>query len=308
MTGSLCFVVTTWPNKSEDLSKLRKYSFTKNYDNFSCATCSTQLFSRATRPGSDIEVVTGALDNVPGLIDYGRHIFVGDTKDGGCSLWFRSGSAGHAIKRWEEHPDQSRELPSSWPESAAAEPASLAPSDLTPLWCHCKGVQLQVKPGSDLSTTSQMSPKHPNVKDGKYITELDACDSCRLSLGSDIIYWAFVPVDQVLLHGVAFENITELQKAVEDESQGTGTLAVYSSSENVVRYHCSTCSASIFYSQKDQPKQLDIAVGVLDHYTGARAEGLLAWDYSQVGYAEDTRGGWREELVKRVLEEAKTLG
>jgi hypothetical protein len=72
----------------------------------------------------------------------------------------------------------------------------------------------------------------------------------------------------------------------------------------VYRYFCSVCSASFFVinGQASDPGTIDVAVGVLHHPDGARAEGLLAWEYSEIGFATDGAGGWREELNRQALE------
>ncbi|KAK1573327.1 uncharacterized protein LY79DRAFT_568849 [Colletotrichum navitas] len=78
------------------------------------------------------------------------------------------------------------------------------------------------------------------------------------------------------------------------------TLAVYNSSTDVERYSCSTCFADVFYAVHDREDMIDIAIGLLDHPDGARAEGLLAWSYGKVGWEADVAGGWRDELVGSV--------
>ncbi|KAJ3520666.1 hypothetical protein NM208_g13618 [Fusarium decemcellulare] len=312
LTGALCLVCALWPNENEDLSCLKRYSFSPNIDIFSCAKCSTQLFCRDVHTLVP-EVLTGALDNTDKLIKYDRHIFVGDTKDGGSSIWFRKNVDGEPIKTWDQHANESKELLELWPASPQNTIDQPVSSELVPIWCHCRGVQLFLESGHDLiGGTSKIPSNPPDLKTGKYITSLDACDSCRLCLGADLICWTFVPMDHILPSAEAtssdlrFHNISELQDAVARKDPQLGTLSIYKSSENVARYHCSSCSATLFYTEQGRPGQVDIAIGVLDHPSGARAEGLLSWDYSHVDHEQDARGGWREWLVKSALEAAST--
>lgn len=44
---------------------------------------------------------------------------------------------------------------------------------------------------------------------------------------------------------------------------------------------------------------VDIAAGLLEHPSGARAKGLLSWHYGgRASWMEDVAGGWRESFVK----------
>ncbi|KAM5383781.1 hypothetical protein ACJZ2D_001770 [Fusarium nematophilum] len=311
LSGALCSVAAPWPNPDEDLSRLKRYSFSPNLVTFSCETCSSQLFCRDAKTGRATYVVTGALDNVENLVTYGRHVFVGDTKDGGSSVWLRKDASGNPIRNWEQRASKSKELLHPWP-TQPIEAESLVTQEPTPIWCHCKGVQLLLNSGLDLAAgTDKIMSDKPDPKTGKYITHFDACDSCRLGVGADLIYWAFAPIDHLSFSSESssqdstFQNIHELRDAVERRDHRVGTLSIYSSSKGVYRYHCATCSASLFFTEEGYPDQVDIAIGVLDHPTGARAEGLLLWDYAHVDHQQDTKGGWREGLVRRALEEAR---
>jgi hypothetical protein len=316
-SGALFVADVPWPNKDEDLSKLKSYSFSSNTTIFSCGTCSTQMFAQASHLDGTI-VFTGALENTPGLVRYGNHIFVGDTKDGGASTWLVNGPDGATLSRWVEREGSSQELSASWPERSKHAPineasGAVASPDLTPLWCHCRGVQFFLKSGKDLASgTDKRLNGQPEKGTGRYTTHIDACDSCRMAHGvADLIHWAFVPLDHLYYSpddaeqaSGPLQTIHDLRDAVARKDPGIGTLAIYRSSERAERYHCSNCSATIFYTEHDLPDQADIAIGVLDHPDGARAEGLLAWDRSLMDHIKDTKGGWREGLASKYLDEA----
>lgn len=308
-----------WPNEHEDLSALKRYAFSKNTDIFSCSTCSTKMFCKAQHIGPAPGVFTGALENVPGLVRYDNHIFVGDTKDGGASTWLLFGPDEKPRTRWRERIGAGDELDASWPgdsDRGKSNTGDNIPSpNYTPLWCHCKGVKLFLKSGRDLSSgTNDRLFKQPELGTGRYTTHTDACDSCRLAMGSDFIHWAFVPIDHLYYsveearEGAAppFENIQHLRDAVDRKDARIGTLTMYRSSERAERYHCSNCSATVFYTEHGLPHQVDVAIGLMDHPDGARAEGLLAWDRGHIDNIEDIRGGWREGLADRYLKEAST--
>lgn len=317
-TGALCLVDAPWPNENEDLSGLKRYAFSPNTDIFSCGTCSTQMFCRGTHTGDAPIVMTGALDNTPDLVGYDNHIFVGDTVDGGSSTWLIKGPYEKKAKRFAERSNTGHELPTTWPESTVRSSSGTmskgeASPEFTPLWCHCKGVSLFLRAGKYVSADAAVGLfKKPEEQTGKYITQIDACDSCRLSIGADLVFWVFAPIDHLYYPGEKTENdkppfqgIQDLRDAVARGDPRIGTLVMYRSSENVERYHCSNCAATFFYTESRRPGRVDIAVGVLEHPDGARAEGLLSWDLGHIGHTSDTKGGWREGLTACFLEEAR---
>ena len=324
--GALCFVDVPWPNKDEDLSALHSYTFSVNTTIYSCPVCSTQLFFRKR---DSIGILTGVLENTPGLVEYEDHIFVGDTRDGGCSTLLRHAPDGTALKRWRRWSGtEGEELPESWPDDGsdpAAKAREKAYPEFTPLWCHCRGVKLFLRNGLDLasasasgSTGKKSMSTQPDPETGKYTAHADACDSCRLHVGTDIAYWAFAaidhlsftdqPDDSVQGSSPPLKTIHDLRDAVSREDKRLGTLTRYTSSPGIDRYHCSTCSATFFYTEPALPDQVDIAIGVLDHPDGARAEGILKWDLGQIDHIKDTHGGWRQSLAEGVLREARLTG
>ncbi|GKT56652.1 DUF636 domain-containing protein [Colletotrichum tofieldiae] len=316
LTGSLYSTCAQWPNPSEDLSSLKKYSFSKDIETFFCETCSAKLFCRVSTLGPGAFVVTGALENAPGLVEYNSHMFVGDTIDGGASVWLPRYENGKPVKRWKEARG-SKELPLDWPTPKAI-PASRhrakASPAVTPFHCHCKGVRLSLRSAADLkadpakdSTSSCINPESLKFK-----ASSDSCNSCRLTFGSDVSAWTYSPLthidfasgDRSTSRASGFpQTLAALKQAVistERKDPRIGTLAVYNSSPDVERYFCSTCSACVFYAVHDREGMVDIAIGLLDHPDGARAEGLLSWSYGEVGWEIDVTGGWREELVASV--------
>ncbi|KXH43988.1 hypothetical protein CNYM01_06586 [Colletotrichum nymphaeae SA-01] len=312
LTGSLYNPAVSWPETSVDLSGLRKYPFSKHFDVYSCGTCSSQLFARGHNPSIAPYVTTGALENIPGLVKYDNHMFISDTIDGGLAPWLPKEENGDPVKRWKGHRN-SVEVPFDWPVSKFIPTSRLyaSPSPSPTLFhCHCKGVQLSLRSAADLeadpakeSTSTCVDPKTLKFKACS-----DSCNSCRQHFGSDIIAWTFAPLTHINFSTEAAsapsqfpQTIVKLKEAVLSKTKDPrlGTLVVYNSSPEVERYSCSVCSASIFYAVYDREDMVDIAVGLLDHPDGARAEGLLAWNYGLLGWTGDAAGGWREKLVAR---------
>jgi len=323
-TGALYLPCVEWPNRSEDLSGLKRYPFSPNTDYFSCATCSALLFCRGTAPDAPPEVVTGSLVNGPNLIRYARHGFVGDTLDGGATVWLAKDAEGVPLKRWSGAQRKSEELPLTWPKFTAADIELKARPERTALKCHCGGVDLLVRSAADLEGKSASElPLFVDPKTFRYLAITDGCDSCRLSFGVDVTNWTFVSLDHIEFPGAESESeadaggekrafpasIAELKEAVlaKEKDPRLGSLAFYQSSSDVERYFCSACSAAVFYAvhMEGRTDMVDVAVGLLHHEDGARAEGLLTWNLGIVSWPDDTLGGWREGLVKRVVEDAE---
>ncbi|KAF6822281.1 duf636 domain protein [Colletotrichum musicola] len=310
VTGALYSSAAAWPDPSVDLSQLKRFSFSENIELFSCQTCSSGLFCMGNATGNKPWVVTGALVNGPGVARYATHMFVGDTLDGGASIWLpREDEDGKPVKRYKQsrRGDDVEEVPADWPgpKKLSQEQLDAKPSpEVTNLSCFCKGVQLQLRSGADLRSTPEEDLRRWFVDPQtlKYTGSLECCDSCRLSFGSDLIAWAFAPLSHLAFPGDSGrsefpQTIGALREGVvsSDKDPRLGTLAYYKSSPEIERYFCSRCSASVFYALHDRPDMLDIAVGLLDHPDGARAEGLLKW-LDKIGWAQDAAGGWREGL------------
>ena len=328
-TGALYFVDAKWPSPTEDVSLLKRYSPSKNIDVFFCATCSSPLFCRRTGPDDPLCVITAALQNAPDLVQYSRHIFVGDTVDGGASIWFRKRQDGTPQRRWKARPltddddDDDRpgeEMPDDWPgASTVPDVDSSRPwPKLTPIRCHCGGVDLLLRDASDLAATpAEELPFFVDPTTLKYLATFDACDSCRLSFGVDVPNWTFALLSHIefppeegglAAPGIFPRSVADLTSAVsstEKRDARLGTLQLYKSSWDVERFFCSRCSAVVFYACDDRADMVDVAVGLLDHPSGARAEELLTWNIGRVGGSGDVVGGWREGLVKHVLEESE---
>lgn len=80
----------------------------------------------------------------------------------------------------------------------------------------------------------------------------------------------------------------------------SATLKSFKSSEDVTRYHCGRCGATIFFWADSRPEVIDVAVGVLRASSGARAEDWLDWR-TKISYEEDAthirlRDGLKEGL------------
>jgi hypothetical protein len=260
------------------------------------------------------------------LVSTVDHIFLSDTLDGGASVWMRETGSGDGTraKRWFGPRDKSEEVPDDWPPISSL-PAADVKSEAAdiPVRCRCRGVDLVFHHGQMLADFEGKPrteiPRFIDPVTHKTLGSFDACNSCRLSLGTDVIYWTFV-----LLRHLSFPEGTagrqedlplfpqtsaDLKAAVlaqENRDPRFGTLSLYASSSDVQRYFCSRCSATVFYACDEHVDDLDIAVGLLDAPDGARAESILKWSLGATpSWRQDVVGGWRDGLFTDIVKEAE---
>lgn len=320
-TGSFHFSEVAWPDPEVDLSSLQQYHFSETLVEYSCATCSSPLFCKRTTPGAIPDAFSGALNNAPGLVEYSKHIFVADTVDGGATPWLRKNYRdGEPIKFWKElYATDSRvgeELAHSWPDPATLpEPLEKVAPGTTPFYCHCRGVNLLLRSAADVTTPDAELPFYIDPDTRKYLVTSCSCEYCRRAAGADIFSWTYSQLSHIEFppspdasESRAFPaDVTALKEAVsapaDTRDPRLGTLAMYKSSAHVDRYHCSRCSATVFYAVAHRPGTVEIAVGLLSHPSGARAEGILRWDYANLVFYDYDKGGWREGFINQAKSE-----
>lgn len=263
-----------------------------------------------------LEVCFGALPNLGdvAIVRIRDHLYVEDTLDGGASVMMRQPNPdGATVPCWAGMRNESAELGSNWPpKERRTEALQATPPEEVPVRCHCRGVDLVLRRGEALFSAMKREelPFFVDPQTNRVLASFDACDSCRLACGSQPMYWTFALLKQI---GFPRDNVgassqdefpqsyDDLRLAVSESCDPRlGTLAMYNSSAGVQRYFCSRCSACVFYTTKNRPNMVDLALGLLDAPDGARVESLLSWNYGMMGYTEDVRGGWREALMHAI--------
>ncbi|CAN8106325.1 unnamed protein product [Discula destructiva] len=272
-------------------------------------------------------VFTGVLrnDGPEDLVRLTDHIFVGDTLDGGATMWLHkpNGAGGDTAKRWTKRVGKSEELPHDWPGKEL--PASGWDNDIQELsiQCHCKGVDFIYRQGQALEDhpSKQVAEisRYMDPTSGKPVVVMDACNSCRISFGVEFLNWTSASLRHIGFPspGSQSEDLPEfaatlkdlyaaVSLAPDDRDPRLGTLAVFSSSEGVRRYFCSRCSACVFYAPDKRHDVVDVAMGLFHAPEGARAEGTFMWLLGgPVQNREDVVGIWREGWLKAVEAESE---
>jgi len=140
--------------------------------------------------------------------------------------------------------------------------------------CHCGGVSFHIsRPRDDFiageDSTSWLSP----LDKKRWLASMDLCDDCRLTTGTNVIGWMFVPVDHI--SPPLPSNLL------------VGSSKAYQSSEDVVRTFCGTCGATVFYWCKDRPHIVDVATGLLRAPEGVMAENWAVWRAGRLAWPEN---------------------
>lgn len=255
-------MATDWPEAElQDISTLTKYAFSKTADTYFCTTCGSHMFWKSQQA---TEITTGTLKDSTERVNFQYHCWVADTKDSGFSDWLPTMNGQHMRKR-REGDEHVEELPRWWTESTGRQAEARLP-----VYCACKGIELYISRPSVISGIGQDTPTTQ-----RYDASNCACNSCRLATGADIAQWASIPRNNIkLANGEAFNF-------------EFGTLKSYSGTKDAKRYFCGRCGASAFYTTTAKPDMVDVAVGLLDASSGARAEDWLDWDSDKVDFEVD---------------------
>lgn len=235
-----------------------------------------------------------ALGAIPASLPSGKptsklleHIFVQPEDGGGLARYIDDG-----LPKYVGENDDDRADESQWTVTERA-PAKV------PLRCACGQFQAElVRPSAVLSIPPcEGDPlEHEwkdRVSDDKWRLGVCPCESCRLTIGFP--FSAFVFILQDAIKPVA-------------GSKGVAGLSKYLSREDVTRYFCGGCGASVLYELKSRSELgvLDLNAGVIDGPLGPILKEWL-WrahlatygdDADDVAMFETLRRGWESSQVK----------
>ncbi|KAM3505336.1 hypothetical protein MY11210_008012 [Beauveria gryllotalpidicola] len=298
---------------------LNRYKYASSSILMFCETCGTPVFAQKIHEGETPDVfylAAGLLPNLNvDLVKVAQHIWVGDTLDGGASVFMQNlNGPSQPIPRWQKgHGEADGLLDSDWPPQASCQKRTADDSSQKSVrvQCICKGVDLTLWRGNDDFRKLKAQGKLPgwvNPATLKPVAAYDACDSCRFMVGSiPIMHWTFARVAQLgfAARGQDDEpfptNTLDLKAAVKAGKDGRfGTLTFYESSPDVQRYYCSRCSASVFYAVDELSDQIDVSMGLIHAPEGSRAESWVEWEWGGLGHKDNTVGGWREAFGKAI--------
>ncbi|MCJ1306273.1 hypothetical protein MMC08_009093 [Hypocenomyce scalaris] len=260
-SGALSVYYLPITSSPSDLQHLKAYSFTEHSFKYFCPKCGSHMFHLDKEGWA---VAPGVLEQLPVDVELEGHEFVGDTGDGGMSVWLSTWNATE-LPRWKELARESEQLASEWPDTTTE--ASIE-SESPKLWagCHCGGVKFYItRPTEESRLGLPLAKARWLAANGtKYAAGFCSCTSCRKATGFDVQPWALVPQCNIF------------QANGEAMAPGVGTLARAEKEGGPRREYCSKCGATVFLFPKSWPTLPDVAVGLFKG-AGARAEEWLQW-------------------------------
>lgn len=280
MTGTLNLTTAVLPASYEPLpdllTNLTLYEFFERIDAYFCSSCGTHMLFYVKHTSGNASssgywaVHTGTLEQADDILEADVHWFVADTLDGGFAdllPQFRNTD----IPRYSGFKGRTEQLPLYW-KSPERPGITTSLSDRLHCYCRCAKVEFWIARPSEQSEEALGRSKH-----GKhYEAEVCGCNSCRLDTGMEWTEWAVTPTMNISLDAIGRVPF----------SASLGSLKAFSSSLKVLRYHCDSCGASVFYRTDERPDLTYVAIGLIDAPEGARAEGWLDW-YSRLAFRDD---------------------
>jgi len=174
--------------------------------------------------------------------------------------------------------------------------------DTLPAHCHCNGVRFRITRPSAVSKnlTSPLPDVLAKTDPAKYdpaswwlasptqyLAGTCSCESCRLTSGTEVVEWAFVPAANIQIQCPRNLRMGKVKWVEFKPGKGIGTLKSYQSSEGVTRWFCGKCGCGVFWTGVARPELIDVAVGLFDAEEGARAESWLKWVTERVSFEEE---------------------
>ena len=313
-------------NSKPELSQLTPYHSSNKLTRHFCSNCGTHMYLEYRFDGH-FEAATGTLQvhDTKGVVKYESCMWVEDTKDGGASDWLGR-IDGTDLRMWTQEASASAFVPTDFFSilSQIRRPSKRS----VRAHCHCNGVEFWIQYPNAASKTARsdfpdlMKPYHlgPDAStnslnktwwlrngDTRFLAGTCACLSCRRASGFDITFWAFIPTANIFLDSDLTQPFPPYD--AEHRNKYWGTMKTYQSSPGVTRTFCGKCGATVFWDGgqgKGRDGLVDVAVGLLDAETGARAEELLEWWPDRVSFEEFAVSKGLVEALGKGLKDWKT--
>ncbi|KAJ3511089.1 hypothetical protein NLJ89_g4298 [Agrocybe chaxingu] len=300
------------------LAGMTGYQSSSNVTRYFCKACSAHLFRAVSNTEADGDkkwaVAAGALETTDGILKVSRHTWVSDTLDGGIADHLRQIKGVGELPRYKEGVG-SPEVPLGWNIVDVKQGGV----PLLKAFCHCRALRFAISRPTDKSVLSAkeastypdlmyayistepskiqnpngdpwwLTPHNSGTKT-KYLAGHCTCTTCRLTSGSEVQSWTFVPLLNILVPSpTAPPEADEWVPLclLKDEERPKG-LTQYNSSPGKFRESCSTCGATGFWWRKGVPNLIDFSVGLLDEsIAGTRAVDWLDWWTGRVSFEEE---------------------
>ena len=265
-----------------DLRHLMVYNVSKSFRRYFCSKCSAYMFGQDLFEGGRSQwiVSTGVLARVEGILEVKHHSFLKDTHDGGIADQYREVN-GISLPRYNLGSHDEETVPLGWKSDLLLQTQKAQPitdSSTLSAYCHCRSISLLLTMVTEITDPEKewwfvpSTIKYPYVR---YYGLHCTCNSCRLTSGSLIQSWVYLPRANIIDTRTSSPVILNPEHG---ESKMEGLLT-YESSPGVFRASCGKCGAAIFYWNSTRGADvIDVAAGLInEEQEGARAERWFGW-------------------------------
>ncbi|EAU85769.2 DUF636 domain-containing protein [Coprinopsis cinerea okayama7 len=189
----------------DEEGNLTTYASSEGGKRYFCSTCGAHMFFSVEDPKDGKvrwEACAGVLERFDGIVTIDKHIFLGDTLDGGASKHITR-YGGNTLPRYKALRSPGDALPHDWNHTPQPSDTTTTPSnDLLHFHCLCKSISFHIERPTIITNPSEewwfvpgKTPSDPI----RYSTEYCFCTSCRLSSGCVVTTWSYVPFDCTLV-------------------------------------------------------------------------------------------------------------
>ncbi|KAH8689355.1 Mss4-like protein [Talaromyces proteolyticus] len=229
-----------------------------------CSTCGCHMGDVSPDDGTWV-ISTSFFAKDESIFQIKTHVFTESALGGGLNDWLPQ-IGNRKMKTW--NPDDG----SAVPVQPQIEHGADGQEDRLRAQCHCGGVSFTIpRPNKEVLTNPAMKSFVSPIDKTKWVACLDMCDDCRLTTGSHLVAWTFIPLDQC-------------EPKIKPDLL-IGTSKTFRSSTDVLRSFCGQCGATVFFSYAKEAKNIaDVAVGILRAPEGVKAENWLTWRTGRIAW------------------------
>lgn len=281
------------PSSKESLTSYTHPSFQSR--KWFCKTCGCHVGDSSLRGDVSWTISTAVFDvnaGEGGVWRFNSHMCPGSTGDGGLAGVFGVVEGVELEMRDVDLPTAGTTVATT--KATIPEKGDVNPEDKLLAQCHCGGVSFHIsRPRASFITSSASKTWLSPLDKTRWLASLDVCDDCRLTTGTNVIGWMFVPIDHI--SPALPSNLL------------VGTSKAYHSTEDVVRTFCGTCGATVFYWCKERPEIVDVATGLLRAPEGVMAEKWAVWRAGRLAWPENGLR-YHEGFTRALMEGMKRWG
>ncbi|WWC64919.1 uncharacterized protein I303_107533 [Kwoniella dejecticola CBS 10117] len=288
---------------------------------FFCGICGTKIYLQVASLTGEPEIgmwTLGALDRVivdeKPIVKLKGHHFLEDTVDGGIFNIWRT-FQGEPLKKYHD----------GLQEWIVSKKSTVQEEEYMHLHCKCESFNVYVRRPQPALPVSEdcywyQGPYDEKGVPKRYMAGWCACDSCRQITGSSLPAHPWVEIPLIDIRSAPSPDAQPYLPIPMTPHTTLPGLTLYKSSpdnEDVSRYHCSTCGASIMYYNAAKDFMASFAVGLNGSKNGVMNTSWISWWFGLEGVTEPMIsakedgqrrwGGLMDEFEQGLLEWGKEI-